>query len=139
LSALGVNHAARGCIGFQRRAQSYVYVLGDGAGLDDDRLRLRLFDRVREISLGITNASAHAGPIAAARADQIASRGQAVDAVNAAIIGFIAEAVSSIERPRAPIGVCRRQIDAFSDYRPTIAVSYAPCDHAAAREREINI
>src|SRR5215813_710124 len=139
LTAVGVKDATRDGVGFQRRAQAYVNALGDGAGLNDDGLRLRLFDRVRVISQGITNASAHAGPVAAARAHQIVSRGQTVDTVNAAIIGFIAEAVSSVERLRLPIGVRHRQIDAFGNYRPSVAVGYAPCDHAASRKREINV
>src|SRR5262249_24650470 len=138
LTAVGVKDATRDGVGFQRRAKAYVNALGDGAGLDDDGLRLRLFDRVRVISQGITNASAHAGPVAAARAHQVVSRGQTVDAVNAAIIGFIAEAVSSVERLRLPICVCHRHIESVGDYLPPVAVGSAPCDPTAWRKREIN-
>src|SRR5215475_13918446 len=89
LTAVGVNHAACDGIGFQWRAEVNVYALGAEVGFDVDRLSLFLFDHVRVISLWIANAPAHARPVAPARADQIASRRQTVDSINAAVVGFI--------------------------------------------------
>src|SRR5262249_59356838 len=138
LTAVGVTRAPRNGVSFYRRAHVDVYALDDTAGLNFDNLRLRLINRVRVISLWIANSHAHTGPDAAARTDQKGSHGQAIDAVNATIIRFIAGAGAAVERLYLPVGAHCRQVNTFGDHRAAIAVGHAPRDHAAGRECEIN-